>query len=82
MSYMERMLGWFSAADRASLLLEAAQAVGVGSKRRGKNFHRYRAVKTGILCAVNFSHAAGAQRSLNFVGTDFCARGQRHQRAL
>ena len=45
---------------------------------RSQNFHRHGAVKASIAGAVNFPHAASAQRHKNFIGTELRAGGKRH----
>src|ERR1700686_4283854 len=48
-------------------------------KMRSENLNRYRAVQTGIHRTVNFPHSAGAERRLDFIGAEFCARGEGHR---
>src|SRR5580704_16329438 len=45
---------------------------------RGQNFDRDRAIEASVAGAINFSHAARTEKRLNFVWTEFCARGERH----
>ena len=42
---------------------------------RRQNLNGDGAVKASVLGAIHFSHAAGAQRGEDFVGTKFRARG-------
>ena len=57
------------------LLLEATQAVGFAGEGFRKNFQSDIAPQARIFGAINLSHAACAQRRLDFVGTEF--RSQR-----
>lgn len=57
-------------AGSASLLLEAAEAVGVGGKVGGQHLESDLAAEPRILRLVNFSHATRAQEGENFVGPD------------
>ena len=45
---------------------------------RSENFDRYRAIEASIRRTVNLSHTARAERRLDFVGTESCARGEGH----
>ena len=43
-----------------------------------ENFDRDGSVEAGVLCAINFAHAASAQRRLDFVRTEFRAGSKSH----
>src|SRR5579862_3353662 len=45
-----------------------------------KNFHCHVTAQACVPSQVNFSHAACAQRFLNFVWSEFCAGGEAHSR--
>ena len=45
---------------------------------RDEDFDRNRALQTGVESTVDFSHAARAQQTLDFVRPEFRARGQGH----
>ena len=64
--------------DGTGFALEAVLKFGTGGKMRGENLDGDGAVEAGVIGAVDFAHAAGAERGLNFVGAEFCARGQGH----
>ena len=63
---------------RPRLLLKAMQAVSFAGERCRKNFEGHIASQAGIRRAINFSHAACANQRLDFVRTEFSARGERH----
>ncbi len=58
---------------RFSLAAKARQPLGIACHLRGKHFERDVAAKLRVGGAIDFSHAACAQRGLNFIGTEFCA---------
>src|SRR5437868_6668002 len=60
------------------LLLEAVQPIAIARERFGEDLYRNFAAKTSVQSAIDFAHAARAQRRLNFVGTQLRARGERH----
>ena len=47
---------------------------------RSQDFDGYGTVETGVPGAVYLSHSPFTERRLNFVGTEFCARGEGHAR--
>ena len=51
-------VGMVERRDRASFLLEATQAVGVGGKRSGENLDRHVAAKALVTGAIDFAHSA------------------------
>ena len=55
--------------------IEAGEAVGVAGEGSGKNFDSGVAVELGIAGAVDFAHAAGAERREDFVMGEFVAGG-------
>ena len=40
-----------------------------------QNFDRDRAIEASVAGAINLSHASCTEKRLNFVWTEFCARG-------
>jgi hypothetical protein len=56
--------------DGAGFLLEAAKALRVASEQSGKNFEGDIATEARIAGTVDLADAAGAQRSLNFIGAE------------
>ena len=58
---------------------EALQAVSVGRERRGQDLDGDDPIETSVAGAIHFAHPAGAQRGLNFVGTESCAGIERHE---
>ena len=64
-------------ADRARLLLEAAQAVGVRGERR-QDLEGDLATEPRVARAVDLAHAARAEGAEDFVGAEPGARGQGH----
>jgi len=65
-------------AQDAGFVLKAEQAVGVARNRRRQDFDGDRAIEPGIASAVDFAHAPGTDRRLNFISSKPGARGQRH----
>ena len=61
---------------RARLLLEAGAPLGVLGKSRREDLDRHLAAETGIARLVDFSHASGAERSNDFVGSESRSRAQ------
>src|SRR5260370_19260056 len=45
---------------------------------RSKNFDRHNTIQPRVQGTVNFSHATRGERRLDFVGTEFRARGKSH----
>ena len=55
---------------RPRLLLEAAQAIGVGREGAGQDLQRDLAADTKVFCAVDLAHASSAQGAEDFVGPE------------
>src|SRR5438874_13640165 len=51
----------------SGFLLEAVQPIAVARERFRKDFYRNLAAKASVARAIDFAHAARAQRRLNFV---------------
>src|ERR1035441_7965828 len=73
-------VGMIQRRDRARFLLEAPQPVGITRKRLRQNFDGYLAVEARVAGTIHLSHAAGAQRRLNFIRPEFGTRGEGHER--
>ena len=56
--------------------LHALFEFGRRGKMGSKNFDRYSSIEADIAGAVHLTHAAGAQRRLNFIRPEFCAGGE------
>src|SRR6266542_2932418 len=67
-----------SGARRLSLLLEAAQPVGVLGERGGKHFDRHLTLQACVPRGVHLSHSSGSQGRENLVRTKATARRKRH----
>ena len=67
--------------DGAGLLLEAAEAIGVVGERRGKSFEGNVAEEASVACAVDLTHAAGANEGDDFVGAKLSVGWEGHQAA-
>ena len=72
-------VGVIERGDGASLALEAGEAVGIASHRGGQNFERDIAAELGVGGAIHFSHAARAERCLDFIKTELCAGNKCHE---
>ena len=57
---------------------EALQAVSVGREGRGQDLDGDDPIETSVAGAIHFAHASSAQRRLNFIGTESCARIEGH----
>src|SRR2546430_1586768 len=55
---------------RAGLVLEPAQAVGIGGEGRRKHLHGDVPPEPGIAGAIDFSHPSGAERRQDLVGSE------------
>jgi hypothetical protein len=64
--------------DRLGFALEPGASVGIASYFRMQNFQRDIAIQPRITGAVDFAHAASAQRSLDFIRPEFRTRVERH----
>jgi hypothetical protein len=58
--------------------LKTGEPFGIIRKRFRQDFDRYVASKLGVVRLINFAHAARANQCDNLVGSEFCARGDRH----
>ena len=59
--------------------VETGHAIGIGSKRVGKNFDRDLAFQLGVRGLVHLPHAARAEVRGEFVATEAAPQGQRHR---
>ncbi len=64
--------------NRARFLFETAQPIGIGGKRFLQNFQRHVAQQPRIVCAINFTHSAGADQRNDSVWTKLCVYGKGH----
>lgn len=48
----------------------------------GKNLNGDGSIQAGVICPIDFAHAASAKRRLNFIRAEFRARGEGHLSAL
>jgi len=60
-------------------LLEAAQAVGIGGQRLRQNLDGNFAVRPSVMRAIDFAHAASAQRGADFILSEDCTGSQSHE---
>ncbi len=65
----------------AGFALEALLGLEIGRKMRRKNLDGDSAFEARVAREVHFAHAASTQRGLNFIRTEFRARGEGHARA-
>ena len=65
--------------DRAGFAIEAGLGVGIGGQVHRENFYGDAAVEAGVLGAIDFAHAAGAERAEDLVGTEFFAGREGHR---
>ena len=72
-------VGVIERAGGARLLLEAAQAVGVGRERRGQHLDGDVAAEARVARAIDLAHAAGADRSDDLVRANPGSLRQAHQ---
>ena len=66
--------------NRLGLALHTLLQFGGRGQMRSQDFDGYGTVETGVPGAVYLSHSPFTERRLNFVGTEFCARGEGHAR--
>jgi len=64
--------------DGFGFTLEAELGGSVGGEMVRENFDGDRAVEAGVACAVDFAHAAGTERSEDFVGAELGAGREGH----
>ena len=62
----------------AGFAVETLSGLGVSREICGKNSNRHAAVETGVAGAVDFSHAAHAERRLDFGRPESGAGGESH----
>src|SRR5207302_1341360 len=68
-------VGMIKGRGSAGLLLEAAQALGIGGELRGENLYCNLASEAALGGAIDLSHAAGAERLAEFIRTEFGCSG-------
>ena len=73
-SYSVQMWGW----DRFGLPLQALLQSRIGGKAGKQNLDGNRAVEPRVVGAIDFAHAAGAERSSDLVRAEFVARREWH----
>src|SRR2546425_10336726 len=73
-SYSVQMWGW----DRFGLPLQALLQRRIGGKAGKQNLDGNRAVEPRVVGAIDFAHAAGAERSSDLVRAEIFARRERH----
>ena len=73
------MLGWFKSAGGPGLLLEAAQAIGVGGEGGRQDLDRDVAAEARVLGAVDLPHAARADGGEDLVGAEAGTGGEGHR---
>ena len=73
-SYSVQMWGW----DRFGLPLQALLQRRIGGKAGKQNLDGNRAVEPRVVGAIDFAHAAGAERSSDLVRAEFVARREWH----
>src|SRR6267143_896482 len=71
-------IGMVEARRRARFLLEAVQPVTVCGEFGGQKLNRDDALEPRVPRAVDFTHAACAEQSNNFKGTEFSAHSESH----
>ena len=64
------MFGWLSGARGPRLLLEAAQALGIGREDGGQHLDRDVAPEPRVARAVDLAHPARAERDEDLVGAE------------
>ena len=74
-------VGMVQRRDRPALALHSLLEFRRRRKVGSKNLHRHGAVEASVTSTINFSHAARAQRRLDFVGAELRARGKSHRLA-
>ena len=69
-------------AGGARLLLEPPQPLGIGRERGGKHLDGDLASETRVVGTIDLAHAAGAERSDDFVRAETRSGSQAHVRGL
>ena len=64
--------------DGPGFLLEPAEALRIGGKRRREDLDCDIAAQAGVAGSIHFTHAAGADQGNDFIGAEFRARRQSH----
>jgi len=65
--------------DGASFAVEALFGFGALRKVVGQDFYGDGAIEASVEGAIDLAHTAGTERRLDFVRTEFGARGEGHQ---
>jgi hypothetical protein len=68
--------------DSLSLAVKLCFQIGRGDQRRIQNLDRNHPIEARVAGAIHFAHSARAQLGLDFIGTKFRTRGQRHWRVI
>jgi len=66
--------------DGPGFLLEPAEALRIGGKRRREDLDCDIPAQAGVAGSIHFTHAAGADQGNDFIGPEFRARRQSHVR--
>jgi len=66
----------------ARFLLEAVQTIGVARKRSGQHFDRDVASETRVARAIDFAHAAAAEKARDLIRAESAAGAQAHSTSL
>ena len=61
----------FERREHLGFALEAREAIGIESENLRENLERHVAIQLGVARAIDFPHAARANQSDDFVGTQF-----------
>jgi len=72
------MLGWFSEASNCASRLKRAMRSAFRANTSGRTFQRHVAVQLRVPRAIDFSHAARAERRENFVWSEPGSGTERH----
>src|SRR5437764_13331973 len=67
--------------DRARLAVEALAQLRVGGEHIGQDLDGDDAIEPRVAGAIDFAHAAGAERCEDLVGSEACAERQAHSAA-
>jgi hypothetical protein len=71
-------IGMIQGGEGAGFAFEALLQFGRGGEVRGEDLDGDGAVQAGVAGAIDFTHAAGAERRFDFIGAEFCAGGESH----
>ena len=63
------------------LPLEACEAIGIEREALGQHLDRHVALQSRVARAIDFAHAAGADRGDDFIRAETSARSERHSTA-